>query len=175
MRAGSGTLICGLTTAAATASIPRPSPNIFIAIRNKNGLDAHPPRLGGIGVLVTALLLSPIGGAAWDGHRSATRERDLNHLQSAASALALFDETLTRAVRMAALSGEGDWLARYEQFERQMRAVIGHTRELAPQAGAEEIAQMLERVDTERAALARARQGRRGEALQMIDSAEYDA
>lgn len=138
-----------------------------------------PVWVAGAGAVLTAVLLVVIGWAAWTAHRSELRERELHHLQGALVGVASLDESLTRAVRMAALTGEADWIVHYGQLERQMSDVVRRTRELAPRAGAGGVATRMEaanmqRMRIEREALMRAREGGGAEALRMISAAEYN-
>jgi signal transduction histidine kinase len=131
-------------------------------------------------IALTAALLIFWGWSTYRSHRlnAATLER-VTRLKELAGTIVHLDEVLTMSARMAAVTGEPEWEARYRQFEPALDAAINEAGALAPQAAQSATAQTdeanLKLVEMEHRAFDLVRSGRLAEAYAILFSSEYEA
>ncbi|MGH9003197.1 MAG: hypothetical protein ACRDYV_08720, partial [Acidimicrobiia bacterium] len=104
-----------------------------------------------LALAVTALAL---GILAWSAARSIQQiqrleRRDLR-IEDLRGTIVHLDEVLTMSARMAAVTGDGRWEARYREFEPQLTEAIGDALALAPGT---EAARVVTRTDAANTAL----------------------
>jgi len=135
-------------------------------------------------MLAAALSLLILGFLSWDAfkaYRSAEAQLPtITRMEEVRGEIARLDEVLTMSARMAAVSGDLAWEARYRRFEPQLDQVIKEAQELDPKASlgvasSRTDAANLALVAMEHRAFELVRQGESAEARRLLSSGEYEA
>ena len=149
-------------------------------VRNQGGASDRLP----IGFLAAALLLT---GAvlSWMGWETYTTYRavrkstgDNAEIERLRSDIVHLDEVLTMSARMAAQTGDEQWVVRYEDNEPELARHIERAREIAPEAYSGQRAELTDDANTalvkmEKDALALVRENRLEAARAILFSPEY--
>ncbi len=104
-------------------------------------VSASPMRVLSLALGVTALTLA---GLAWNAFTSMKQiermeARDLR-IEALRGTIVHLDEVLTMSARMAAVTGDPQWEARYRKFEPELAVAIQEALSLAPKTAAEVVA-----------------------------------
>ena len=118
---------------------------------DEGAAPSSPMKALSVALAVTALAL---GILAWSAARSVRQiqrleRRDLR-IEDARGTIVHLDEVLTMSARMAAITGDGRWEARYREFEPQLTDAIRDALSLTPGT---EAAQVVARTDAANTAL----------------------
>jgi PAS domain S-box-containing protein len=133
------------------------------------------------GVALTVAFLALVGWDAWNVFDRFRSIVDLEvKFQVLSGDIVYLDEALTMSARMAALTSDPRWKARYQRLEPRLRAVILETMELTRATDARNHAANIDEanrmlVDMESRAFALLEQGRRRAATALLFSDEYEA
>ena len=134
-------------------------------------------------MIAVAAALCCLIGLGWAGmstrgelHEAMQRALRVTELRGT---IAHLDELLTMSARLAALSGDARWAARYDEAEPRLDAAIVEAVALATPQVASELARTTDAanrrlVQLERASLARVVTGDRAEAWLLLNNREYD-
>ncbi len=137
-----------------------------------------------VGLLTFAFVLTIVAFSwfAWVTIDSGRAERlfssRLARIEQLHGTIIHLDEVLTMSARMAAATGDSRWEDRYRQFEPQLVAAIKETMHLGDSAAGIGSANRTDKanmrlVAMESRAFGLIRSGRRGEAIAILDDAEY--
>jgi signal transduction histidine kinase len=147
---------------------------------SKAQVSPFPTRQLALGMILTALLVAVGGVGMWklygESRELATTELRLRYLTGQ---ILLFDEVLTMSARMAAVTGDQRWDARYREVEPQLTAALEEALTLAPDVYAgegtvqtSEANDRLVRMEVD--ALAAVRRGDRAQAASILFSDDYE-
>ncbi len=134
--------------------------------------------------LAAVLSLSILGWLSWDAyydyHDAKVQIPTIARMERTRARILHLDEVLTMSARMAAVTGNPDWEARYRRFEPQLDEAIKEALRLDPdEPNAAAVAKIdaanVVLVAMEHRALDLVRQGKNAEAQHLLFSEKYDA
>ncbi len=132
------------------------------------------------GVALTVAFMALVGWSAWNVfERFRSGEHTEVQFQRLSGDIVYLDEALTMSARLAALTGDPEWVTRYRRLEPRLAGVIRETIELAGDTGDRESAARIDEanrklVEMESRAFALLERGQRRAAAALLFGDEYE-
>ena len=141
--------------------------------------QGFPLRMFAAAFVISILTTAFTGWQLWKEH-SRFEEMSRNHiaLTEGVGRILLLDEALTMSARLSAATGDFSYEKRYDQFDPQLTAAINNLRALLPQPEIERFVRETDEanlalVKMERQSFALTHEGRRQDAMTLLNSDEY--